>query len=401
MTRALSAIVFIPMAVSIAAGGEPPTAPPPRLIPVTEWVKQLGSNDSRERDAAVERLSALTLDPPPELLLLTKVGNPDIQKRASKIAQSMRWNVAATRLSRGQQFAEKGQIDLFVAATEIWDLKPEDPRLWVPAVDYGRQLIGKAEMKDYRKPHNCPSSFRDYVQYLELRSPLFTRIDDKYIREGSRHCEAIQARGVEIAGGIFDNLIISRESVKTHSGIQQSVVFANGDVTAVTALTSVVIVCDGDVNLTTQYAEQALIIARGNITIGRAASASVLLAGGKVTGAKNSVNTSGLSFNVVKENTTEMLGIKFFELSTLGFEVKLVDKNLELSEITSERKFFRAGLLETGVKVGDVFVDVNGKKPDSPESLRRLFRDALAIGDATVKLKRGDKTMTVKVTLPE
>jgi hypothetical protein len=33
--------------------------------------------------------------------------------------------------------------------------------------------------------------------------------------------------------------------------------------------------------------------------------------------------------------------------------------------------------------------------------LRRLLRDALAIGDATVTLKRGDKTETVKVTLPE
>ncbi len=54
-----------------------------------------------------------------------------------------------------------------------------------------------------------------------------------------------------------------------------------------------------------------------------------------------------------------------------------------------------------GVKAGDVVTEVNGKKPDSPESLRRLLRAALAIGVATVKLQRGDKTETVKVTLPE
>lgn len=44
---------------------------------------------------------------------------------------------------------------------------------------------------------------------------------------------------------------------------------------------------------------------------------------------------------------------------------------------------------------------MNGQKPDSPEALRRLLRDALAIGDATVKLQRGEKTETVKVSLPE
>ena len=54
-----------------------------------------------------------------------------------------------------------------------------------------------------------------------------------------------------------------------------------------------------------------------------------------------------------------------------------------------------------GVRVGDIIANVNGKKPDSAESLRRLLRDALAIGDATVKLQRGDRIETVKVSLPE
>jgi hypothetical protein len=35
------------------------------------------------------------------------------------------------------------------------------------------------------------------------------------------------------------------------------------------------------------------------------------------------------------------------------------------------------------------------------DALRCLLRDALVICDATVKLKRGDKNETVKVSLPE
>jgi S1-C subfamily serine protease len=53
------------------------------------------------------------------------------------------------------------------------------------------------------------------------------------------------------------------------------------------------------------------------------------------------------------------------------------------------------------VWVGDIIAEVNGKKPEAAESLRRLLRDALAVGDATVKLNRGGKSVTVKVSLPE
>ena len=45
--------------------------------------------------------------------------------------------------------------------------------------------------------------------------------------------------------------------------------------------------------------------------------------------------------------------------------------------------------------------DVGGKKPTDAESLRRLLRDALALGDAAVKLKRDTDTHSVKVALPE
>src|SRR5580698_2525823 len=147
MLRSLLGVVFLLSPVSVAVPGEPLLAPPPRLIPVAEWVEQLGSKDTGGRDASAKRLSALALNPPPELLALAKSKDTDIGERASKVAQNMRWNVAATRLSRGQRFVEQGRIDLFVAATAIWDLKPDDSRLWVPAVDLGRKLIEEADMQ--------------------------------------------------------------------------------------------------------------------------------------------------------------------------------------------------------------------------------------------------------------
>jgi S1-C subfamily serine protease len=170
----------------------------------------------------------------------------------------------------------------------------------------------------------------------------------------------------------------------------------NGDVTAETAMNSVVIVCDGDVTLTDHFTTRSLVVARGNITLSQGAWSSTLIAGGKVTLGEKRPPVRGWE-NVIKENESNPLGyIKFFELSTVGVEAKLADTSVKVTAVADGKPFAKAG-----VKVGDAIAGVNGKKPESAESLRRLLRDALAVGDATLTLKRGDKTETVTVTLPE
>jgi membrane-associated protease RseP (regulator of RpoE activity) len=169
-------------------------------------------------------------------------------------------------------------------------------------------------------------------------------------------------------------------------------VFANGDVTARTTIMSNVIVCDGDVTLTEGHLNRSVIVARGNITA-KSAGNSALMAGGKVE-VENKNAPKGQ--NLIVESKPNTLGITFFELSTVGVEVKVADKAVQVGAVANGKPFAKAG-----VKVGDIILDVNGKKPTDAESLRRLLRDALAVGDATVKLKRGDKTETFKVSLPE
>ena len=176
-----------------------------------------------------------------------------------------------------------------------------------------------------------------------------------------------------------------------------SVVLANGDVTARTIMSNIVIVCDGDVNLTDDHVTASLIVARGNITIKGTAVSSVLMAGGKVTlGQKPDDNGIPEHFTVIKENEPNTLGVVFFELTTVGVEVKVADNAVRVSTVAEGKPFAKAG-----IRAGDTITEVNGKNPDSAESLRRLLRDALALDDATVKLKRNDTTVTVKVSLPE
>lgn len=404
MSRSVPGIGLALLATIAVARGESPQAPPPRAIPIAELVRQLGSEDFAEREAAAKRLGSLALDPPSELLAAAKSDIPEVRQRAIQATQAMRANLAATRLPRGQRFAEVGRVDLFVAATAEWNLQPEDPRLWEPAVDLGRRLITKADMKGDRKPHNCPSSFKDFATYKRFYGPRFTRAGEPYVCPDPQQedpprlllNEAILAPGVVSPVGLPGDIVVSRGNVEVTRAIMESVVFATGDVTARNGLYSVVIVCDGDVTLTDSSTSKALIVARGNITIRGGAEASTLVAGGKVTlGEKR--RTDADLYNVIKENETNPLGyVTFFELSTVGVEAKLADTAIKVTAVADGKPFAKAG-----VKAGDVITGVNGKKPDSAESLRRLLRDALAVGDATVTLRRGDKTETVKVALPE
>jgi hypothetical protein len=304
-------------------------------------------------------------------------------------------------LSRGKKFLKRGKVDLFVAATAGWKLKADDPRLWEPVVDLGRVLLRKGKMTGPRTPNGCPSSFEDYAALKRVVSLSFTRLNGPYTQRSQPedgitfYKGGIQSRGVVADQGLWYSVVASRGDVHLTSGISESVVFANGNVKAEKIFKSIV-VCDGDVEVGPLTV--ALVIARGNITAKRGASASTLVAGGKITlHNQEKRNLDGGHFIVVEEKDAKPLGfVTFFELHQVGLEVKAADKAVSVAKVVAKSAAEKAGL-----KVGDAILEVGGKRPDSAESLRRLLRDALAVGDAAVKLRRGDQTLTAKMSLPE
>jgi len=316
----------------------------------------------------------------------------------------------ADKFSRGARYAEQGKIDLFVAATAAWDLKADDPRLWEPALGLGRRLIEKADMTGDRKPHGCLATYKDFQALMDRLGPRCKRVDSAYVRKEPEsyagEClgnELIQASGVAVSKGIVNFLVVSRGSVKVANRIEHSVVLANGDISLANGdipdrpiVRNSVLVCDGDVTLAGGHFFGCVVVARGNITAAEGAEMSVLMAGGKVRFGKERA-TRRYTYNVVVEGEPNTLGITFFELlGTLGVLVKA-----EGGTVTVANYKVRGAFGAAGVEIGDVITAVNGRKPDSAESLRRLLRDALAVGDATVTLRRGDKTETVKVSLPD
>jgi S1-C subfamily serine protease len=210
--------------------------------------------------------------------------------------------------------------------------------------------------------------------------------------------EAIQSAGISGPDPLYA-LGVSRGPVSVR-GIIGSLVLATGDVTSGDDVSESVVICDGDVHVKGNVG-RSLIIARGSISIKGTTETNTLIAGGTVTIGKPREPTNPRaemsSRDIIEEKAKKPLGyITFFELSTVGVEVKVADKAVTVAAIADGKTFAAAG-----VRVGDIVTAVNGQKPDSAESLRRLLRDALALGDATLTLNRGDKTQTVKVALPE
>jgi hypothetical protein len=402
MSRVL--IVTLAVTACCAATRAAPVPKPDAVV----LVRQLASADRKERDAAERQLAALRGEPPAELLAALKSTDPDVRRRANRALTAIR-TPALLRLPRDQRFAARGRVDLYVASTAALDYPDEDDRHWVPATEFGAKTVLLSETDDdnERKPHGSPTWFSDFATYRKLSwVEGYVRKTGTYERArknadgGIRLHEAIQAGGV-VAEQSISGLVVSRGPVRAAACINEALVLVTGDVTSGHDANSSVIVCDGDVR--TKKLSRCVIVARGNITVEGNAQSCTLVAGGKVTITlfqpfedPNPAHAF-LRRVVISEKDANPLGfVRFFELAQVGLTVKVAGDGVAVEAVAAGSAAEKAGL-----KAGDVVIEARDKKPSDAETLRRSVRDALAVGEATVKVRRGKETLTVQLVLPD
>ena len=396
------------LASGVLVGGgvvsaEPPaTAPPPRPAAqhIEELVRLLGSEDFAEREQATRALCALDLNGlPPELYLATKSPDPEVRKRAETVITALRRRAERQALGPPAVFAKSGRVDLLVASAAAWHVPVEDDRVWQTVLDVASDLDRRAKFcwaLTGRRPAVPTASF-----WLVCLKPQFVRSGVTFDVPAKNDVDpwwpgGVVAPAVTAAQNLNRTLILSRGPVRPARAIAESVVLANGNVSS-NGLNVSVVVCDGNVDVVGR-AYRSIVIARGDITVDRAAN-STFVAGGRVTIREVPPPRAGAPLQpvVVNQGERNPLGfITFFELSRVGLEVTDAAGAVRVKAVAGGGAFARAG-----AKAGDVIDGVNGAKPDSAESLRRLLRDALAVGDATVTVRRGDKVESLRVVLPE
>jgi hypothetical protein len=404
----MSRVLLLLVAAAGVAAGQPPAAgvpaaPAPRPIPVDELVRQLVAPDPAARAAAEARLSGLTLAPPAALLALAAGPDGDARARAARAARAMRGNAAAPALVRGERFAAGGRVDLFVAATGGWDADPDDPRLWDPALRVGRALMARTGRKSHIGVRSDPSGCPDFAEYIRRRNPRITRSDRPHACLDPTKLnpprffliEAVQAPGVVSPWGLNGTLVVSRGGVRADRGVSESLVLATGDLTIKNELIGSEVVCDGDVTIG-DHVEWSTVVARGDIRVGTQVCSAELVAGGVVVVGQPRENDAR-RVNVIREREPRALGwVRFFELADVGVSARAAGGDVAVAAVAAGSAGARAGL-----RAGDVVLEAGGRRPADADGLRRALRDALAAGDAAVRVKRGAEALTVRVALPD
>src|SRR5213079_924369 len=98
---------------------------------------------------------------------------------------------ANRELSRTERFAVCGQVDLYVVASSALEFKPEDERLWAPALQLGIKVVERADLVGDRVPQG-PTRAQNFESYKNAANPEVIRTASKYTRP------KVDGRGREI-----------------------------------------------------------------------------------------------------------------------------------------------------------------------------------------------------------
>lgn len=413
--------------VGAVAADEAP--PPHEVVDVAALLQKLGSDNFHEREAATRELGALPLaEPPPELLALLRSSNPEVRDRAVRAVRALRAAAAVRRLSPAERLAVRGRADLLVAASAADEASRSDAQRWEPALQLGRALIQKAGLKGGRVPRDTPPTHPSYAAYQKSYNARTVRTNGVYERAPvtpdnlfhSYYPEAILCAGIKERYSTGSSLVLARGDVKVAGALGNSYLAVNGRVDVGNDVHSSIVVCDGPLSVEGSVTN-SLLIARGPITLAHSPVGSTVISGAEVHIKKPRplpllpaapvlgppefaealelvrLREAELIEAFVIENCPQPLGfVTFFELTEVGVEVAAVRGVVTIVAVKAGTAAAAAG-----IKAGDVVLGVGGKQPADAESLRCLLRDALALGDATVRLNRDAATVGATLKLPE
>jgi hypothetical protein len=142
----------------------------------------------------------------------------------------------------GPACAAKGRVDLYVASTGGWNLLADDDRLWAPPLALAGELAKRSGFRRWPAEHTR-TQFRSLADFRRKVRPVFSRTDRQYPSDGSApgtpgvlRAGGIMAPGVSWAGGVANNIIVSRGPLKTGRGLVDSIVLINGNIDTGTRL---------------------------------------------------------------------------------------------------------------------------------------------------------------------
>jgi hypothetical protein len=415
----LCVLSLLPLWGSLCRGEDPPA---PSARQVEELIRQLGSPKFPEREAATRKLMDLPAAAP-ALRKLARSPDADAARQANRILDGLARKRVGPLRDLLKAAAKDGRADLLTERVVRWPGEQADPDCWQPAVEFAAkvaELDWKGEKWARMTEKNNPFAdmpLKDFRRYVERAKPTVLPRNSPELRStpGRWYEGAHIYRGEQFTAGKSSAelgcLVATSGGVRVHR-FCASTVLANGQLTAHDCSRSVII-CDGDIEIQSGLSF-CVVVARGAVKCPYPVSVteSLILAREVhfpvgFNGQKSTIKAAGavhkhprdnsLRETVIEQNVANVFDfVKFFETADVGVGVAATEKGVRVEDVAGGKPFAKAGF-----RKGDVVVTVDGDKPDSPESFRRLLRRAVVQGDGTFEVRRGDKVLELTVLFPD
>jgi hypothetical protein len=389
----LSLFLFLTV-VAAARTEEPSPAATKKLAPgdIQKLIDQLGDEKFAKREQAMRQLRALGEEALDAVEKALRSEDAEVRNRADKLAVDLR-HIRRERLYRAM--AEKIKdlpLDQFIdhmATRKEFD-KPEN---WDRLYDIAKVLSQRAEMLADRK---WPLPNLNYKTFPTDSGKSAVRYVNQKIR----------ADGIDRRISALQNcVLVSSGNVQYITSIVNSIVFIEGDLEACTSIIDSFVVCNGSLGRS-NIIRNSVLLTTGDFvgstradqsffqvkSVGRhtVASQNVYLNLDSVASA-NSTNN-----RFIQNEKGPLQSVIFFKPSLLGIEISKSDGRVRIDKVAEGKPFARAGL-----RAGDIITAAEGGDVSSVEALNRILRRRLPYESIILKIRREDKTVEVKVRLPQ
>lgn len=411
--RSAAVIALAPLLLGLsswARGAEPrgDAARPEPNSRLAQLVEQLASPRYGLREAAVKEL-AERHDAAPILRWALRSRDPDVVRQAQR-ALTLNEELKQKRsLERALRWGRAGRVDLMIDALVLWDGPSNSLEYWQSIVDIARVL---AKPADNRYLTTFKWSQLERKNSLLLRNDI---IDDPASRAlqalpysetatlgdarmgdwiGYARCERARVNSHARA-----SVIVASDSVEIPRGHTHCILLTNGDITT-GQLSYAIVICGGAIRAPEGSGAFRL---DGSLAVARRWEPndrwndfqnSVLLCAETYKRPPKTCN-----FAVEKsiiEDGKPFDFIRSFDPTEVGVRVKATDLQVVVDRVAQAKPFAQAGL-----KAGDIVIEIDGKKVDTPERFRALVRQGVVREKASVKYQRDGRTVVVNVALPE
>jgi hypothetical protein len=389
----------------LACGGLSADPPESGRVPTTavqQAIERLGSPRHADREAATRELIAyenarLYVEP------LTRSKDEEVAARARRILNEHDRRFAPMRLGRLFRYGREGQVERMVEGLARWPGPIDTELYWEGLFAVLRDIQDRSphaysvndsttKSKSMQFPGDLWATFRKAKiapNFQRLSGPLTGKVHLLCVSSVDHPVRARQ---------IGASVIVSTGPVSAgyHGGLGIVLTNADFDCDDPThgSLRSFIVVSAGSIKLGEKVdVDRSLLVSRGGISAGsQSIVASHLTSTGKIDAAPRPLNKR-LASKIEAEQERPLGFIRWFETTTVGFEITPESRGMRVSEVLTGSVAAAGGL-----RTGDVIAAVDGQRAGATaEEFRKQIRRGSVQDACAITVIRDSKELTLNL----